>query len=424
MSTATGTPSDAHVGNQALMVDVSNLDAEDVAGKLITHAAHAGASDLFIVANEEHYAAQVRHLGIVRTVSLLTPEMGKKVMGYLRANSGMGQDGRQPTEGRWIYEGDDEEEIDAIDMRLSIIPTLYGEDAAIRLLSREGAMYQLPALGMTSQQMAAYEQMISNPSGLILITGPTGSGKTATLYASLLKLNDGEKKINTIEDPIEFAVDGLRQSQVNPDIKPPLGFADLLRAVLRQSPDVVMVGEIRDQVTAQTAVRAANSGMLVLATLHAPDAASAIQSMRAYDIPSHFLSTSLRGAVSQRLVRTLDVETRTEIDLGDDTGTFDDIKAMLKPGQGNKLYMPGPAPANQMTGYNGRTGVFEVMNVTQDVRNMIADGSPAREIHRQAVADGMLEFKQAALLKVATGLTTTEEVFRVIPSEQLLIDSY
>ena len=409
--------------NDALMIDVSNRSAEDAAGLLIGHAADAGASDLFLVANEDHYAAQVRHLGLVRTVSMLTPEMGRKVLGYLRANAGMDSDSRHPTEGRWVYDPDEDDGSGAtVDMRISMIPTLFGEDAAIRLLSRAGALFKLPTLGMLPKQLSNYQQIIQNPSGLILITGPTGSGKTATLYATLLELNDGQRKINTIEDPVEFAVDGLRQSQVNPHTNPPLGFADLLRAVLRQNPDVVMVGEIRDKETARTAVRAANSGMLVLSTLHAPDAASAIQSMRAYGIPPHFLSTSLRGVVSQRLVRTLDMETRQEMDLDDAGGTFDDIRHLLKPGQGGKLYMPGPAPQNQMTGYAGRAGVFEVMGITQDVRNLIAAGEPARRIHRQAVEDGMLEFRQSALMKVATGLTTTEEVFRVIPSEQLLID--
>src|SRR5262249_39455485 len=157
---------------------------------------------------------------------------------------------------------------------------------------------------------------------LILITGPTGSGKTATLYASLIALNDGKRKINTIEDPIEYAIDGLRQSQVNPQID--LSFGELLRSVLRQCPDVIMIGEIRDEETAKTAVRAANSGMLVLATLHAPSASGAIQSMRSLGSNPHFLSTSLRGVVAQRLVRTLCPHCRISFDISDAPHTFDD----------------------------------------------------------------------------------------------------
>jgi type II secretory ATPase GspE/PulE/Tfp pilus assembly ATPase PilB-like protein len=407
--------------DRAFMVNVSAEGSEEATADLIEHAVNMGASDLFIVANDGHYAAMVRHLGIVRTISILTPEIGKRVLGHIRAASGMEVKDRRPAEGRWIYEPDDDSDA-TVDLRLSMIPTLYGEDVAIRLLGRDGALFRLPALGMTPKQLGEYQQMIGSPSGLILITGPTGSGKTATLYATLLELNDGKRKINTIEDPVEYAVDGLRQSQTNPAID--LNFADLLKSVLRQNPDVVMIGEVRDAETALTAVRAANSGMLVLATLHAPNAASAIQSMRGYDIPSHFLSTSLRGVVSQRLVRTLDLSTRQELDITDNPHTFDDIKTLLKPGEGTKLYMPGPAESNHMSGYTGRTGVYEVMTISKNVRNLIAEGRPTSEISKQAAADGMLEFRQAALLKVAQGVTTTEEVFRVIPSEQLMMDAY
>jgi type II secretory ATPase GspE/PulE/Tfp pilus assembly ATPase PilB-like protein len=264
--------------------------------------------------------------------------------------------------------------------------------------------------------------MISSPSGLILITGPTGSGKTATLYASLLKLNDGKRKINTIEDPIEYAIPGLRQSQVNNAID--LGFGELLRSVLRQSPDAIMIGEIRDTETAQTAVHAANSGVLVFATLHAPTAAGAVQSMRSLGVHPHFLATSLLGVASQRLVRTLDPATRVAFDLSDSPGTFDEVKPWLAPGEGKTLYAPGPAESNQMTGYNGRTGVFEVMQITREIRQLIGDNRSAKEIRDQAVTQGMLPFRLSALLKVARGDTSTEEVFRVIPSEQLLEEEW
>ncbi|MEM8873072.1 MAG: GspE/PulE family protein [Planctomycetota bacterium] len=408
----------------ALMIDVATKSAEDATAALIAHAVKINASDLFIAANDGDYGASVRHHGLIRPIAILSEEQGKRVLAFLKNNAGMEVNEREPTEGRWIYvpEDDDVENVSSVDLRISIIPTLYGEDAAIRLLVRSDTLMKLPDLGMTGRQLTGFQQMIANPSGLILITGPTGSGKTSTLYASLLELNNGQRKINTIEDPIEYAVDGLRQSQTNTNIG--VGFAELLRSVLRQSPDVVMIGEVRDAETAKTAVRAANSGMLVLATLHAPNAAAAIQSMRAYDIPPHFLSTSLRGVVSQRLTRTLDPASRQEIDISDATHTFDDIKHLLKEGEGTKLYMPGPTPENQMTGYNGRTGVFEVLEVTQEIRNLIADGAPASQIRKQASQDGMLEFREAALLKVAHGQTTTEEVFRVIPSEQLLVDSY
>ena len=412
---APGTAAEIH------QTDVAGLSAEAAVDRLVARAVAMGASDLFLESYEDHIVAEVRHLGVMRQIATLKKDQGKKAVAYVRNNCGMGMgDLRHPDEGRWIWtpEGDDGTVDTSVDLRVSVIPTLYGEDAAFRILVRSNNLYELTRLGMTDKQLAKYRQMIANPGGLVLITGPTGSGKTATLYATLMGLNDGTRKINTIEDPVEYSVEGLRQSQVNHDIK--LGFADLLRAVLRQNPDVIMVGEVRDAETAMTAVRAAASGILVFATLHAPGTASAVQSMRAYGVPDHFLAGSLRGVVAQRLVRTLDPATRREMDLG--TDAFEEIRDMLKPEEGKKLYTAVPAESNHMSGYLGRVGVFEVMEVTKPIRNLIASAAPASEVRAQALKDGMLEFRKAALLKVARGETSTEEVFRTIPGEELLMD--
>jgi len=401
------------------MIDVSRMTPEHAIAALINHAVQMGASDLFIVSNEQHVAALVRHLGIMLPISVESPESGRRLLTLVRNMAGMDvNDRRRPADGRWIYIPQGEG--DSVDLRINTVPTMYGEDMAIRLLVRNTALLDVNKLGLEQSQLAELRTMITGPGGLVLITGPTGSGKTSTLYASLMYLNDGRKKINTIEDPIEYAVEGLRQSQVNPVIG--MGFAEMLRSVLRQSPDVIMLGEIRDEETARTAVHAANSGILVLATLHAPTAAAAIQSMRAYNIPNHFLSVALRGILSQRLLRTLDPENRNEFDISGAPETFEEVRKYLAPGEGTKLYAPRPAPGNQMTGYIGRSGVFEVMPMNGEIRSMIADGETARTIRDRAIADGMLEFRHAALLKVARGLTSTEEVFRVIPSEVLLLD--
>lgn len=402
----------------AQMIDVGRLPAERAVEQLIAHAVNLGASDLFFNAAEQHTAVRVRHLGIVRPIAIVTPEEGKRMVAHIRNTSGADtQDKRRPTDGRWIFKPESE---DGVDLRINFLPTLYGDDVAIRLLVRNHDLIQLEQLGMEKSQIAAYRQMIESPSGLILITGPTGSGKTATLYASLLHLHDGKKKINTIEDPVEYGIDGIHQSQINTAID--LSFAEVLRAIMRQNPDIIMIGEIRDEETAKIAVRAANSGMLVLATLHAPDAAMAVQSMRAFGVPNHFLATCLRGVVSQRLVRTLDPKTRMQFDLSDAPHTFDEVREFLEPGDGNVLYAPGPAAENQFTGYSGRIGVFEVMSVNRSLRQLISEGKPSEAIRDQARTDKMLQFRQAALLKVARGLTSTEELFRVIPTEQLLLD--
>ena len=407
----------------SLMIDVSRLPVERAIEALIGHAVAMSASDLFVSNAESHTAVQVRHLGIVRPISTMTPEEGKRIVAHIRNSSGADvNERRKPSDGRWIFRGKSEidgEDLD-VDLRINFLPTMYGEDVAIRLLVRGNAIFDLAELGMTPEQLQNYNGMVESPSGLVLITGPTGSGKTATLYATLCKLNDGRRKINTIEDPIEYAVEGLHQSQTNNAID--LNFAELLRAVLRQSPDVVMIGEIRDDETAKIAVRAANSGMLVLATLHAPDAASAIQSMRALGVPNHFLAASLRGVVSQRLVRTLDVESRIAFDLTDAPHTFDDVRHLLGPEEGKVLWAHVPTEKNHMSGYTGRTGVFEVMPATRCLRALIADGSSVEGIRKQATTEGMLAFRHAALLSVARGVTSAEELFRVIPNEQLVAD--
>jgi type II secretory ATPase GspE/PulE/Tfp pilus assembly ATPase PilB-like protein len=392
-----------------------------------------GASDLFFVTNEQHVAVHVRHLGIMRLLSVVSPETGKRYLAHVKAMAGMDMGGaaRRPMDGRWIYECDDVAETTpldddeapaaedaSVDLRISVIPSLHGEDFAIRLLGRGPHAHRLENLGMTRDQLSDYQAMIESPGGLVVLTGPTGSGKTATLYASLMRLNNGRRKINTIEDPVEYAVDGLRQSQVN--VQTGLGFAELLRGALRQSPDVVMIGEIRDEETARTAVHAANSGILVFATVHAPAASNAVQSLRSLGVHNHFLGASLRGVVSQRLLRTLCPSCKTTFDVTDAPHTFDAVRPMLGDSEGRTLFAARGCPSCNGTGYAGRTGVFEVMTVTRPIRDLVADGAPTRDIRTAAVRGGMLEFRQAALLKVARGETSTEEMFRVIPTEVLV----
>jgi type II secretory ATPase GspE/PulE/Tfp pilus assembly ATPase PilB-like protein len=398
------------------LLDISKLTVEQGVAKIISYAVLLPASDIFFTSNEHNLTIGVRHLGMISPLAVVSVEAGKRFLSHVKALAGMEpSEKRRPQDGRWIYKPDDGS---PVDLRINMIPTMYGEDLAIRVLSRNMQLFKLEELGLGRDQLNQLLEMLDSPSGLILITGPTGSGKTATLYASLMRLNDGQRKINTIEDPIEYAIEGVRQSQINPQLD--LGFSTLLRSVLRQSPDVIMVGEIRDPETAETAVRAANSGHLVFATIHAPVAAGAMQSMRGLGVHSHFLSTSLRGIVSQRLVRTLCDQCKQSFDLSSAPHTFDDVRPWLGPDEGKVLYAPKGCPACQMAGYSNRTGVFEVMRINRRLRDLIADARPVKEIRDAAVADKMLEFRQSAMLKVAQGITSTEEVFRVIPTEHLL----
>jgi type II secretory ATPase GspE/PulE/Tfp pilus assembly ATPase PilB-like protein len=405
------------MGPGVKLIDVERLPAEAAVSALIAHAITLPASDVFFATNEQHTAVQVRHWGMVRNIAIISSDQGKRIISHIKARAGLDLTNvRKPLDGRWIYSAADSDQ--TVDLRINSIPTVHGEDMAVRLFMRDSALFDLDYLGMNRDQLNNLRGMLGSPGGLILITGPTGSGKSATLYACLAHLNDGNRKINTIEDPVEFVIEGLRQSQVHSAID--LSFSELLRSVLRQSPDVIMIGEIRDAATAQTAVHAANSGHLVLATVHAASSTSAVQSMRSLGVHAHFLASCLRGVVSQRLVRTLCPTCKTSFDVPDDT--FADVKHLLDAGEGSKLYAPHGCPECYGTGYAGRTGLFEVMPVSRSIKTLIADGATTADLRNKAIDEGMAEFRQSALLKVAHGVTSTEEVFRVIPAENLLLD--
>jgi type II secretory ATPase GspE/PulE/Tfp pilus assembly ATPase PilB-like protein len=307
-----------------------------------------------------------------------------------------------------------------VDLRINTIPTLYGEDMAIHLLRRDTGPMPLERLGLHRRDLGDLRSLLFNGSGLLLACGPTGAGKTTTLYACLHALNDGTRKINTIEDPAEYVLKGVRQSQVNPRVN--LDFPDLLRSVLRQAPDVIMVGEIRDPITAQTTVRAGNSGHLVLATLHAPISSGAIDSMLALDVHPHFLANSLEIVLTQRLVRTLCNDCKIGFDLRDAPEVFADVRPWLSPGQGETAYAPSRCEKCHEEGYTGRTGVFEMLRFGGDIRRMLAKRRPAREVREKAIEHGMLDFRRSALLKVAEGVTSLEEVVKEIPVEFLMPD--
>lgn len=391
------------------------LDPEEAVAAVLDEATQMGASDLFLAARENGLEVSVRHLGVVRKLRLVSPEEGRRWLAHIKVLAGIPIDNRRrPNEGRWVRSRPDGAKTD---LRVNSLPTLYGEDFSIRLLERNSVLQKLDALGFAPHVLHTVIAMLHSPGGLILVTGPTSSGKTTTMYAGLHYLNDGTRKINTIEDPIEYAVEGIHQSQVNFAVD--VDFPDLLRSVLRQSPDVIMLGEIRDTVTAQTAVRAANSGHLVLATLHSPTAAGAIQSMLNLGVQSHFFGSSLRGVIAQRLVRTLCLQCRTSFDLSEAPLTFEEVKPWLGPGEGQQLFTATGCDACRHSGYSGRTGVFEVLSVTPALRRLIHQNASTREIEQQAIADGMFEFRRAGLLKIAQGATNTEEIVRVVPAEYL-----
>jgi len=404
--------------SEMFQLDLSSLSPEQAVEHAIEQAADIGASDVNFASDEGAGHITVRHLGIVRPLAEVEAEQGKRMIARIKALAGMDiAEKRRPQDGRWIHICNDGRKID---LRINSIPTLFGEDLSLRLLVRESRMYSLKELGMIRSEYNQFLAMLNSPSGLILVSGPTGAGKTTTLYAGIHHLNDGTRKINTIEDPIEFSVKGVRQSQVN--LKHGVDFPDLLRSVLRQAPDVILVGEIRDAITAQTAVRAANSGHLVFATLHAPVAAGAIQSMLALGVHPHFLASSLLGVIAQRLVRTLDPETKVPFDITESPHTFDEVRPWLQNGEGEVIYGHGPSTPQAPDGYSGRTAIFEVLTVSRAIRALISEDASSQEIEQKAIDEGMLEFRRGALLRVAQGTTSTEEILRAVPTEYLGVD--
>lgn len=458
-------PSAADTTGDLRAPDLVGLSPAPAVAGLIDHAVRMGASDLFFSYCENHVAVSVRHLGIVRLITILTTEHGRRCTSYVKAMAGMDlAEQRRPLDGRWVREdgtvlfGDDagadaeaetipaaddtdtdtdtaEPEVEwpelrragpvrtgagRVDLRVSTIPTLHGEDMAIRLLVGTPEVTSLDQLGMSPRELGALRAMLGIPGGLLVVCGPTGSGKTTTLYAGLRHLNTGERKIHTIEDPVEYAIPGLRQSQVN--LKAEVGFPELLRSVLRQAPDVILIGEIRDSITAEIAIRAANSGHLVLASLHAPSAPGAVQSLLGLGVNPYFLSGALQGIIAQRLVRTLCPSCKGSFELDEMPRTFEEVSESLEPGEGRALFGARGCPACLGTGYSGRTGVFEVMKMNRELRGFIAASRPTAELREAAARGGLLDLRRAALLLVARGCTSAEEVLRAIPPEDLGLD--
>jgi general secretion pathway protein E len=297
-----------------------------------------------------------------------------------------------------------------IDVRVSVIPTAFGERVVLRLLDRSSTLLGLEELGLTGRNLTLVERLVRQSHGIVLVTGPTGSGKTTTLYAALSTINSSERNIITIEDPIEYQLHGVGQMQVNPKID--LTFANGLRSILRQDPDVIMVGEIRDGETAEIAIQAALTGHLVFSTLHTNDSASAVTRLVEMGTEPFLVSSSVIAVMAQRLVRRVCEGcrrvVRPEAEALAEVGLTPDMLA------GRTIYGGGAGcDACKQTGYRGRTGIHELLAVDDDVRALIMKNSDAVAIRRAATAAGMLTLREDGAAKVLAGDTTIEEVLRV-----------
>jgi general secretion pathway protein E len=293
------------------------------------------------------------------------------------------------------------------DLRVSTTPSLHGEGVVMRILDRDGAVLDFGTLGFFDDTLESYLSALEQPHGILLVTGPTGSGKTTTLYTSLLRLNSPERKILTVEDPVEYQLDGVLQVQVKPEIE--LTFARALRSFLRQDPDILMIGEIRDLETAQIGVQAALTGHLVLSTLHTNDAAGAIARLMDMGVPDYLLTSTINGVAAQRLVRNLCPHCRHATEPNAEL-----LERLGAPGDAPQvLYCATGCDRCNQTGYFGRSALLEVLVMDDALRRLVLQRADAREIEMAAVNAGMLTLYQDGLRKAAEGITSIEEVLRV-----------
>ena len=298
-----------------------------------------------------------------------------------------------------------------IDIRVATMPTRYGESAVIRLLPKDRGILEIPKLGLSSPDQQTLRRLLELPHGIIVVTGPTGSGKTTTLATMLTALNDKTRKILTIEDPIEYEIRGINQSQVKPEIG--LTFAAALRAFVRQDPDVIMVGEVRDPETANIAIHAALTGHLVLTTLHTETAATAVPRLLDLGVENFLMQSTLRAVIAQRLVRVLCDRCKIEQKLSAASLAADPRYAMLRLREGDPVYVPGGCERCNGTGYRGRTGVFEILEITDAVRRLIKTTPDSGTIRRAAMDAGMTTMFEDGAAKSLAGITSAAEVFRV-----------
>jgi len=377
---------------------------------VVMEALKAGASDIHIEPEEESLLTRYRIDGVLHEVVSPPKNLQAAVISRIKILSGMNiAERRIPQDGRFQLKLENRQ----IDCRVSTIPTVYGENVVIRLLDLNSVLLGLSDLGFSKDDLTVYEKLIHKPYGIILVTGPTGSGKTTTLYSSLSTINSPEKNIVTIEDPIEYRLHMVRQMQINP--KAGLTFASGLRSILRQDPDIVMVGEIRDLDTAEVAIQAALTGHLVLSTLHTNDAPGAITRLIDMGLEPFLVSSSITGVIAQRLVRLICPDCKRDYKPSDKV--LEDV-GMISYKDSVKFYHGKGCDKCMQTGYRGRIGIFELMVPSDEIRALTVAKASASDIRKAALKAGMKTMQQDGLEKVKAGKTTLEEVMRVTQQEE------
>ncbi|MBC7803873.1 MAG: type II secretion system ATPase GspE [Candidatus Parcubacteria bacterium] len=370
---------------------------------LLTQALRQRASDIHIEPYETRSAVRFRLDGTLQTVAEPHRALHAAMLSRIKIMANLDiAEKRLPQDGRISLRLAGRQ----VDVRVATLPTGFGERAVLRLLDKEGGKLELTALGMEDGSLARIDHLIHQPHGIVLVTGPTGAGKTTTLYAALSRIDSLGLNIMTVEDPIEYELDGVSQTQVNPRID--MTFARALRSILRHDPDVIMIGEIRDLETAQIAVQASLTGHLVLATLHTNDAVSATTRLVDMGVEPYLLSSSLLGVLAQRLVRKLCPACRVPYHPG-----AADIAELGGQYAGEALFGPGGCAACTGTGYAGRTGIYELLVVDDEAKRLIHEGATEHLLRTHVISKGMRGLRQDGLRWVLSGVTSLAEVVRV-----------
>jgi type IV pilus assembly protein PilB len=376
---------------------------------ILTDSVKRGASDIHVEPYETELRVRFRVDGQLQTV--MTPPFRLKdaITSRMKIMAKLDiAEKRLPQDGRIMIKYKAEGKRKELDFRVSTVPTLYGEKIVLRLLDKENLRLDMTKLGFEPESLKKFERNILRPYGMVLVTGPTGSGKTNTLYSSVARLNQVDTNIMTAEDPVEFQLGGINQVQMKEQIG--LNFAAALRAFLRQDPNIILVGEIRDFETAEIAVKAALTGHLVLSTLHTNDAPSTISRLMNMGIEPFLVATSVNLICAQRLVRRICVNCKEELEVPEQA--LIDAGYTTEEAKVTKIYHGKGCTTCNKGGYKGRTGLYEVMEINDDLRELILVGASALELKKKAIEQGMLTLRRSGLVKVALGQTTMEEVLR------------
>jgi general secretion pathway protein E len=399
------------LGKTTKQLDANDQGVVQVVDWLWQYAFDQRASDIHLEPRRERSVIRFRIDGVMHTVYQLPPGVMNAMIARVKLLGRMDVvEKRRPLDGRIKTRNPNGDEVE---MRLSTLPTAFGEKMVMRIFDPDATVKGTEALGFGAHDSKRWEALIAQEHGIILITGPTGSGKTTTLYSTLKRLATDEVNVCTIEDPIEMIQPALNQTQVQPQID--LNFAEGLRALMRQDPDIIMVGEIRDLETAEMAIQAALTGHLVFSTLHTNDAASAVTRLTDLGVPPYLIGSTVIGVLAQRLVRTLCASCKQP----DDGTTREALDEVIKPWRLNgavRPYKPVGCLECRMTGYRGRAGLYELLTVTDAARATIHPVVDAAKLRRQSLVDGLRPLRLAGAMKVAEGLTTIEEVLRATPA--------